>query len=74
LPLYYKDNRKAKLLNCLETLNRQISRREGFTIAAGNKNSRHYEKIAKQFKNKKNLLKQASHNPSFRIFLDSLPK
>jgi len=73
LPLYFTDKRKSKLLNCLETLNRQLARREGFTIDPNMKKSRYYEKIAKKFRTQKNLLTLASHSPSFKIFIDNLP-
>lgn len=73
LPLYYTDKRKSKLINCLETLNRQLKGQEGFTIDPKNKNSRYYEKISKKFKNKKILLKLSSQNPSFKIFVNNLP-
>jgi len=73
LPIYYTDNRKSKLINCLETLNRQLKGQEGFTIDPKNKNSRYYERISKRFKNKKILLKLSSQNPSFKIFINSLP-
>jgi hypothetical protein len=74
LPLYYTDKRKSKLLNCLETLNRQLARKEGFTIDSNKKKSRYYDKITKKFNNKKNLLKLANHSPSFKIFIDNLPE
>jgi hypothetical protein len=73
LPLYYTDKRKSKLINCLETLNRQLKGQEGFTIDPKNKNSKYYERISKRFKNKKTLLKLSSQNPSFKIFINSLP-
>ena len=73
LPLYYHDKRKSKISNCLETLNLMLNPREGFTLAPQNKKSRYYEKIAKKFRNKKALLKFSAHNPSFKIFIESLP-
>lgn len=74
LPLYYTDKRKSKLLNCLETLNQQLARKERFTIDSNRKMSRYYEKITKQFRDKKKLLKLAIHSPSFKIFIDNLPE
>lgn len=73
LPLYFADNRKSKIVNCLETLNRQLDRREGFTIDRNKKGPRYYERITKKFHDKRNLLKLANYNPSFKIFLDNLP-
>lgn len=73
LPLYFKDNRKSKTLSCLQTLNRQLKRQEGFTIDSAGKRARYYEKIVKKFKNKKTLVELSGHNTSFRIFLNSLP-
>ncbi len=72
LPLYYNDKRKAKLLNCLDTLNKKLSSREGFSI--GNpKKARDYEKLARKFRKQKELFNYSRQNPSFKIFIDSLP-
>jgi hypothetical protein len=56
-----------------EALNRQLARREGFTINRNKKDPRYYERITKKFRDKRNLLKLANYNPSFKIFLDNLP-
>jgi len=75
LSIFYNDtdNRKSKLINCLETLNRQLNGQEGFTIDPKNKNSKYYDRISKKFKNKRVLLKLSPQNPSFKIFINSLP-
>jgi len=74
LPLYYTDNRKSKTSNCLDTLNQKLKAKEGFIIDPDSKTSRLYDKLAQRFKNKKNLIKQAEHNPGFKRFLESLPQ
>lgn len=70
LPIYYTDNRKSKIVNCLETLNKELAKKEGFTIDS--KNLEYYEQIAKVFLKKKNLNKYYPHNPSFAIFIQKL--
>lgn len=73
LPLYYTDNRKAKTKGCINSLNQMLKRKEKFVIDPGKKNARHYEKISKQFGNRKKLLKLSAENPSFKLFVDTLP-
>jgi hypothetical protein len=43
LPLYYKDNKKSKIKNCLRALNQALAKKEGFTIDA--KDPEYYEII-----------------------------
>lgn len=74
LPLYYSDNRRSKLLNCLETLNRILSKTERFVIAPENKQPRLYETLSRKFRNKKSLRQMAAHSPSFNIFIETLPQ
>ncbi|HLP44726.1 MAG TPA: phage tail protein [Candidatus Kapabacteria bacterium] len=71
LPLYYDDNRKSKLINCLDTLNQRLKSQESFTIER--KSPRYYETISKKFKTKKKLVKLAANSPSFKMFLENLP-
>jgi len=72
LPLYYSDNRKGKITNCLRALNEVLNRREGFTIDLKSKNSRYYEKIAKQLLKHKTLMNIYKHNPSLKIFIEEI--
>ncbi|KPA12860.1 hypothetical protein MHK_006933 [Candidatus Magnetomorum sp. HK-1] len=72
LPLYYADNRKGKITNCLRSLNDVINKRKNFTIDQTHKNPRFYEKIAKQFLKHKTLMKVYKHNPSLKLFIEEI--
>ena len=74
LPLYYNDRKKYKIVNCLQTLNRELNRQEGFTIDRDNKKVDYYEKIAKNFRKHKRLIGWCEENPSFGIFIEELRK
>lgn len=72
LPIYYTNDSKkvAKIENCIDTLNKELTKKEGFFIDA--KDPRMYEKMAKHFRKKKDLEKFAAQNPSFLIFYEEL--
>lgn len=76
LPLYYTNNHKSDVRNCLSTLNVGLRRRNLPTIPPKDKNSsmsvRAYEKALKDWRRKQDILKSAEHNSSFKIFLNSL--
>ncbi len=74
LPLYYNDDRKAKIVNCLKTLNRRLVSKENFTIDPDNKIVDYYEKIAKNFRKHKRLIRWCKENPSFEYFVEELKK
>ncbi|XWK87905.1 MAG: phage tail protein [Phormidium sp.] len=71
LPLYYQDNRKKKITNCLDTLN-QALKSKGFTIDA--KKPQYYRKVSQQYCKHKVLIKLYKENPSFKIFIDEIDK
>jgi hypothetical protein len=71
LPLYYSNNKKSKTVNCLNTLNQELSKgKKGFTIDA--KKAVYYRKATKDYLKQRILLKKGPENPSLKIFLDSL--
>ncbi len=45
LPIYYTDNKKSKMVNCLQTLNQALNKK-GFTIDKDNKNIEYYTDIS----------------------------
>lgn len=71
LPLYYSDSKASKETNCLETLNRELAKKEGFTIDA--KNPGYYRTASKGWQKKKTVTKKSDKQPSLAIFLDELP-
>ena len=64
LPLYYADNIKSKSNNCDFKLHEKAGKFE--------KKSNDYDKISKDFRKSKTLLKMYQENPSLKIFLDSV--
>ncbi|MCL1472422.1 phage tail protein [Argonema antarcticum] len=74
LPLYYQDKRKAKITNCLNTLNQELGKRESFTIDANNKNPQYYRKVSRQYCEQKVLMKLYQENPSFKVFIQEIEK
>ncbi len=72
LPIYFPTKKKkaAKTVNCIGTLNPELSKKEGFTISS--KEYGYYERIAKNFRKKKNIQKYAPLNESFDIFIREL--
>ncbi|MBD0340050.1 MAG: phage tail protein, partial [Microcoleus sp. Co-bin12] len=67
LPLYYKDNKKSKFKNCLETLNKELVKKHDFTIDA--KKPEYYRKISKQYSKHRDLMDCYQHNPSLKSFV-----
>ncbi|MEG4454466.1 phage tail protein [Microcoleus sp. N9_A1] len=72
LPLYYTDKRKSKLINCLDTLNQQLSRKDSFTIDRNAKNPDYYRQIARKYCKQKVLRASYPDNPSFKVFIEEL--
>ena len=74
LPLYYTDNKKEKFKGCLNTLNQELSKIEGFGISAANKNPDYYETISRKYLKHKVLMSKYADNPSFKIFIEEIEK
>jgi len=74
LPLYYSDNRQGKLINCLDTLNQELKRKEGYTVDPNSKNTDYYRKISSKYNKKKELPKYYPKNPSFKCFIEEIEK
>lgn len=72
LPLYYKDNRKSKTQNCLDTLNRELAKKHNFTLDPNAKNPEYYREISKQYSKQKVLMKHYAENPSLKIFIEEI--
>lgn len=74
LPLYYRDKKKQKVTNCLNTLNQELVKRERFTIDANNKNPEYYRKVSRQYWKNKVLINFYQDNPSLKIFIQEIEK
>ncbi len=74
LPIYFPNDKakKGKTVNCLDTLNLALSKKESFTIDKSHKNFDYYAKISTIFSKNKELKKYYPHNPSFAIFIQKL--
>ncbi len=71
LPLYYDNKTTAKTKNCLDTLNQQLKKADGFSITS-QKNPRYYETISKKYCRHKTLMRLYKANPSLRIFIQTI--
>ncbi|MEG4938878.1 phage tail protein [Microcoleus sp. F4-D5] len=72
LPLYYTDSRKAKITNCLDTLNREVQKKHNFTIDANAKNPEYYRVISEKYCKHKVLMKHYPENPSLKTFIEEI--
>ncbi|MDX2305106.1 MAG: hypothetical protein NW226_20010 [Microscillaceae bacterium] len=72
LPLYYKNNKKAKLENALDTLNKALQKSEGFSIDPNNKDPEYYRLISKKYWKHKEFIRLYQANPSLKIFIEEL--
>ncbi len=72
LPLYYTDNKKSKIINCLGTLNQAVSKSHGFTIDAEKKNPEYYRTISQKYCKNKTFMALYQANPSLAIFIDEI--
>ncbi|SKB16014.1 conserved hypothetical protein [Planktothrix sp. PCC 11201] len=71
LPLYYTDNRKQKIKNCLDTLNKAlIKTKNNFTIDA--KKPEYYRIVSDPYSKHKTLIKYYRNNPSLKIFIQEI--
>jgi hypothetical protein len=74
LPLYYTDSRKAKITNCLGTLNQELAKKHNFTIDANAKNPEYYRIISKPYRQHKVLRNHYAENPSLKNFIEEIQR
>ncbi len=73
LPIYYKDKKSAKILNCLDTLNQVLRKKEKFTINSDDKGKNdYYDSISRYYLKHKNLMSLYRKNPSLEIFIQEI--
>jgi hypothetical protein len=72
LPIYYanQSSQSSKTTNCLNTLNKALSKQENFTIHS--KKNEYYRKAVKPYRKHKDLMKLYPLNPSLKIFVESV--
>jgi hypothetical protein len=74
LPLFCQDQHAAATNNCLEKLNRQLSRANILTINGSAKSFQHYDRLSKDYSKQKKLMACCEKNPSLKIFIEELRK
>lgn len=76
LPIYYNNNHKSDTRNCLDTLNKELRKKDIHIIATKEKNNlnsrRTYEAILGNWRKKQDIIKSAQHNDAFKNFIVSL--
>ncbi len=76
LPLYYNNNHKKGIRNCLTTLNIELRRQNIHPIPTKDKNNpnsiRIYETILKNWNKKQDIISSSLNNAGFKKFIDSL--
>ncbi len=72
LPLYYTDKNKSETKGCLNRLNRELAKKEKFTISA--KDTEYYEFVSRKYHKHKTLMSKYKDNPSLKIFIEELEK
>lgn len=76
LPLYYTDKRKAKIMNCPDTVDKAL-KKKGVTCLQdknGKKITESYREISKAYCKRKTLMKCYEENPSFKVFIEEIRK
>ncbi len=77
LPLCYNDKRKAKIVNCTNTVDEKL-KKDGVKIRLqnkkGEKNVESYREISEKYCKHKTLINLYSKNPSLKIFIDEVEK
>lgn len=74
LPAYYLNDKKKSntTKNCIDKLNEQLGKKEGFYINA--KDLNHYRTLCRHFKKKKDIIKFCALNESLELFIQELNK
>jgi len=67
LPIYYSDNRRAKTVKCLDTLNQKL-KKEGYRIDA--KRPKYYRKASKPYLKAKKIYACYDKNESLKAFCE----
>ena len=71
-PYYTHKNKKSKFKSCLDTLNRELTKKHKFTIEANAKNPEYYRVISEQYRKPKVLMKHYAENPSLKNFIEEI--
>ena len=76
LPLYYNNNHKTGIRNCVATLNTELRKQNIHPVPIKDKNNpnsiRIYEKILRNWNKKQDIISSSQNNAGFKRFIDSL--
>ena len=73
LPLYCKDRKRAKMLNCLTILNQQLAKiNKRLLINPQKKSPRIYDKISRPYIKRRVLKQHYAANLSLKLFVEKL--
>jgi hypothetical protein len=72
LPLFAAGNQKSKHLNCLNVLNRCLSKKNMRPINPQSKEPRYYSELSRPYSRRRDLLRHCGENPSFELFVEQL--
>lgn len=70
LPLYFSNNKKSKITNCIKTLNEALNKKHNFTIDS--KKPAYYRKASEAWRKHKTLMKKYTNNFSLEVFIHNL--
>jgi hypothetical protein len=68
----YDKEKKYKVKDCLDTLNRKLPKKHKFTLDANAKNSEYYRENSEQYGKHKVLMKHYAENPSLKNFIEKI--
>ncbi len=74
LPIVAKTAVRTKIVNCLGTLNHELSAHGKFTIDPDSKNPKYYREISKIYRKNRTLHNLYTYNPSLKFFIESILK
>lgn len=69
LPLYLTGKKRAKILKCIDFLQKEL-KRQNKKVNLKNKKARDYDNISSPLYKRKQLVKHYKEHPSFQIFID----
>ena len=74
LPLRFTDDKKAKTVNCLGTLNQALQRKDQFSIDPNKKLPDYYRLVSDEYSKRRKLMQLYTSNPSLEAFVHELEK
>ena len=70
--ILYEQNKKYKVKNCLDTLNRQLPKKHKFTLDPNAKNPEDYREISEEYRKHKVVMNHYAENPSLKNLIEKI--